>query len=139
MAEDGRGTLVDSNVILDVMTRDSRWLGWSADRLAEAADAGPLLINQVIYGEVAHRFSRIEDLDDALAPTRFIRGNLPWSAAFAAAVSYRAYRGRGGRRTAILPDFFVGAHAAVLGLRLLTRDAARYRTYFPRLELVAPE
>lgn len=139
MAEDGRGTLVDSNVILDVMTQDSRWFGWSADRLAEAADAGPLLINQVIYGEVSHRFSRIDDLDAALAPTRFIRGNLPWPAAFAAAASYRAYRGRGGRRTAILPDFFVGAHAAVLGLRLLTRDAARYRTYFPRLELVAPE
>ena len=138
MVEDGRGTLVDSNVILDVMTRDSRWLQWSADSLAEAGDAGPLVINQVIYGEVSHRFSRVEDLDAALAPTRFVRGNLPWTAAFAAAASYRVYRARGGQRTVILPDFFVGAHAAVLGLRLLTRDATRYRTYFPGLELIAP-
>ncbi len=138
MADDVRGTLVDSNVLLDVMTEDSHWLAWSAARLAEAADTGPLVINQVIYGEVAHRFSRIEDLDVVLSPERFIRGNLPWPAAFAAASSLRAYRRRGGRRAVILPDFFVGAHAAVLNLRLLTRDAARYRTYFPTVEIVAP-
>lgn len=138
MAEGTRGTLVDANVILDVMTGDSRWLEWSAAHLAEAADAGPLVINQVIYGEIAHRFSRVEELDAALAPTRFIRGNLPWPAAFAAAAAQRTYRQRGGRRAAILPDFLVGAHAAVMGLRLLTRDAARYRTYFPALEVVAP-
>lgn len=138
MADDVRGTLVDSNVLLDVLTEDRNWLGWSAARLTEAADAGPLVINQVIYGEVAHRFSRIEDLDAVLAPERFFRGNLPWAAAFAAAATYREYRSRGGRRSAILPDFFVGAHAAVLGLRLLTRDAARYRTYFPTVEVIAP-
>lgn len=138
MADGVRGTLVDSNVLLDVMTEDRRWLGWSAGRLEEAAHAGPLVINQMIYGEVAHRFSSVEDLDTVLSPARFIRGNLPWAAAFAAATSYRAYRRRGGQRAVILPDFFVGAHAAVLGLRLLTRDAARYRTYFPTVELIAP-
>lgn len=138
MADDGAGTLVDSNVLLDVMTKDRRWLGWSAARLEEAAEAGPLVINQVIYGEVSHRFTSVEELDNVLSPARFIRGNLPWSAAFAAAASYRAYRRRGGQRAVILPDFFVGAHAAVLGLRLLTRDAARYRTYFPTVELIAP-
>ena len=138
MADDVRGTLVDSNVLLDVMTEDRRWLDWSSTQLEQAADAGPLVINQVIYGEVAHRFTSVEELDAVLSPARFVRGNLPWAAAFAAAATYREYRSRGGRRSVILPDFFVGAHAAVLGLRLLTRDAARYRTYFPTVEVIAP-
>ena len=138
MADAGRGTLVDSNVLLDVMTEDRRWLDWSSARLEEAVEAGPVVINQVIYGEVAHRFTTIEELDAVLSPVRFVRGNLPWPAAFAAAAGYRAYRRRSGQRAVILPDFFVGAHAAVLGLRLLTRDAARYRTYFPTVELIAP-
>ena len=138
MADVGRGTLVDSNVLLDVLTEDDKWLGWSAAHLEAAVESGPVVINQVIYGEVAHRFTTLEELDATLSPLRFVRGNLPWPAAFAAAASYRAYRRRGGRRAAILPDFFVGAHAAVLGLRLLTRDAARYRTYFPTVDLIAP-
>lgn len=138
MAEPRQGTLVDSNVLLDVLTEDATWAEWSAERLAEAVDAGPVLINQVIYGEVAHRFSSIEELEEVLSPQRFVRGNLPWAAAFLAATCYRDYRGRGGRRSTILPDFFVGAHAAVLRLRLLTRDAARYRTYFPTVAVVAP-
>lgn len=138
MAEAKRGTLVDSNVFLDVLTRDPAWLQWSASRLAEAVDAGPVVINQVVYGEVAHRFTSIEELEVALSPHRFVRGNLPWPAAFLAAASYRTYRRRGGQRLAILPDFFIGAHAAVLDLRLLTRDASRYRSYFPTVELVAP-
>jgi predicted nucleic acid-binding protein len=131
-------TLVDSNVLLDLFTRDPQWCAWSRAQLAEALDRGPVLINQIVYGEVAYRFSLIEALDDALTADRFVRGNLPWAAAFLAATCYRGYRSRGGRRASILPDFFIGAHAAVLGLQLLTRDAARYRTYFPTVDVIAP-
>jgi predicted nucleic acid-binding protein len=134
-----RGTLVGSNVLLDVLTQDATWLQWSADRLAEALDRGPVLINQVIYAEVSLRFSTVEALDDALSADRFVRGNVPWAAAFLAARCYRQYRARGGRRTSTLPDFFIGAHAAVLGVPLLSRDARRYRTYFPTVELIAPD
>lgn len=136
--EQRSATLVDSTVLLDLFTQDPTWCSWSATRLAEALDRGPVVINQIVYGEVAHRFSTIEALDEVLTQDRFIRGNLPWTAAFLAAVSYRSYRERGGRRASILPDFFVGAHAAVLGLPLLTRDAARYPTYFPTVDVIAP-
>ena len=131
-------TLVDSNVLLDLFTEDPTWSPWSRAQLAEALDRGPVVINQVVYGEVAHRFSTIEALEEVLTPDRFVRGNLPWPAAFLAAMSYRDYRRRGGQRTSILPDFFIGAHAAVLKLPLLTRDATRYRTYFPTVALIAP-
>ena len=132
------GTLVDSNVLLDLFTRDSTWLPWSRRQLISALNAGPVVINQVIYGEVSLRFSSIEALDAQLPESRFVRGNIPWNAAFLAARAHRQYRARGGARTSTLPDFFIGAHAAVLGLRLLTRDAARFRTYFPTVELIAP-
>lgn len=138
MTEQRPATLVDSNVLLDLFTRDPTWSVWSSDRLAEALDRGPVLVNQVVYGEVAHRFSTIEALDEVLTADRFVRGNLPWAAAVLAATCYRDYRRRGGGRTSILPDFFIGAHAAVLRVQLLTRDAARYRTYFPTVELIAP-
>jgi len=137
--ESGKSTLVDSNVLLDIFTQDPVWGQWSAERLTEALDQGPVLINQVVYGEVSLRFSTIEALDSALGPDRFVRANLPWPAAFLAARCFQTYRKRGGTRTSTLPDFLVGAHAAVLGLTLLTRDSARYRTYFPTLRLVAPE
>ncbi len=138
VTEQRPATLVDSNVLLDLFTQDPTWSGWSRVRLAEALDQGPVVVNQVVYGEVAYRFSTIEALDAVLTSDRFVRGNLPWAAAFLAATCYRDYRCRGGQRVSILPDFFIGAHAAVLGLRLLTRDAARYRTYFPTVDLVAP-
>jgi predicted nucleic acid-binding protein len=131
-------TLVDSNVLLDLFTKDPQWSAWSRARLAESLDRGPVLVNQVVYGEVAYRFSTIEALDEVLTPDRFVRGNLPWAAAFLAATCYRDYRRRGGRRASILPDFFIGAHAAVLGLQLRTRDGARYRTYFPTVNVIAP-
>jgi predicted nucleic acid-binding protein len=131
-------TLVDSDVLLDLFTQDPRWLEWSARQLASALDAGPVLINQVVYGEVSLRFSSIEELDAALSPERFVRANLPWPAAFLAARCFRRYTARGGTRTSTLPDFFIGAHAAVLGTRLLTRDPRRYRTYFPTVELITP-
>jgi len=134
-----RGTLVDSNVLLDVFTRDPVWGQWSADRLAEALERGQVVINQVVYGEVSLRFSTIEALDTALSPDRFVHASLPWVAAFLAARCFQTYRSRGGTRTSTLPDFLIGAHAAVLDLTLLTRDTARYRTYFPTVRLVAPE
>lgn len=132
------GTLVDSNVLLDVMTEDGTWGTWSIDALAEAAEIGPLVINPIIFSEVSVRFSTIEALDDALPPQDFRREALPWEAAFLAGKVFLDYRRNQGTRTAPLPDFFIGAHAAVGGLRLLTRDAARYRTYFPRVALITP-
>ena len=131
-------TIVDSNVLLDVLTGDPVWSVWSAHALEQAADAGPVLINPIIYAEVSVRFNRVEDLDDALQPDDFTRTPLPWSATYLAAKCYRSYRQRGGNKLRPLPDFFIGAHAAVSRLRLLTRDAARYRTYFPTVELAAP-
>jgi len=136
---DGPGaTLVDANVLLDVLTEDDRWFGWSSDALAAAADAGPLVINPVIYAEVSVGFTRVEDVDAALSPDVVVRAPLPWPAAFLAGKCFLDYRRRGGVRRSPLPDFFIGAHAAVHGLALLTRDARRYRTYFPTVDVIAP-
>lgn len=132
-------TLVDANVLLDVFTDDPEWSDWSSEALVRAADAGALAINAVIYGEVSTRFSRIEDLDAALPAEFFAREPIPYTAAFLAGKSYLEYRRRGGARRSPLPDFFIGAHAAVARMRLLTRDATRYRTYFPGLSLIAPD
>jgi predicted nucleic acid-binding protein len=130
--------LVDSNVILDVFTEDPEWFGWSSDALARAADESILVINQVVYAEVSVRFSRVEDCDEALPVGRFRRDTLPWEAAFLAGKVFTLYRRRGGNRTLPLPDFFIGAHAAVTGMALVTRDTTRYRSYFPKLSLIAP-
>ena len=131
-------TLVDANVLLDVLTEDATWFGWSAEALAAAAEAGPLVIDAIIYAEVSVRFTRIEDVDDALPPDEYLRAPLPWAAAFLAGKAFVRYRGQDGARRSPLPDFFIGAHAAISGLRLLTRDATRYRTYFPDVPLTAP-
>ncbi len=133
-----RGTLVDSNVLLDVLTEDPRWLNWSADSLAEAAEVGPLYINPIIFSEVSVRFTTVEALDDALPARDFRREPLPWAAAFLAGKVFLAYRRNRGTKSTTLPDFFVGAHAAVADLDLLTRDVGRYRTYFPTVRLIAP-
>jgi predicted nucleic acid-binding protein len=135
---DVAATLVDANVLIDVITPDPKWYDWSATTLAEAADMGPLVINPIIYAEVSVRYDSIEDLDAALPRDQYRRAQIPWAAGFLAGKSFDAYRRRGGNRRSPLPDFFIGAHAAVQGFRLLTRDAARYRTYFPRLDVVAP-
>jgi len=132
------GVLVDSNVLLDILEGDSRWFSWSADRLAECAEHSALIINPVIYAEVSVGFARIEELEEALPHDSFTRRPLPWEAAFLAGKCFVRYRRAGGSRRSPLPDFFIGAHAAVDGLTLLTRDATRYRSYFPRLELIAP-
>ena len=131
-------TLVDSNVILDVVTDDGEWADWSGSMLASAAQRGRLVINPLIYAEVACGFSRIEDLDAALPSAYFVREPLPWPAAFLAARAFLAYRRRGGTRPTPLPDFFIGAHAALAGYTLLTRDRRRYKTYFPKLDLIEP-
>ena len=131
--------LVDSNVILDIFTEDKNWFGWSSAALERAALTSPLLINPIIYAEVSVRFSRIEELDELLPPDRFVRAPIPYASAFLAGKAYAHYRRRGGRRFSPLPDFFIGAHAAVANFRLLTRDPRRYRTYFPGLVLIAPQ
>lgn len=131
-------TLVDSNVILDVVTEDADWVDWSASMLSRAARDGRLVINPLIYAEVSCGYVRIEDLDRALPAAYFTREPLPWAAAFLAARAFVSYRRRGGSRLSPLPDFYIGAHAALAGYTLLTRDARRYRTYFPRLRVIAP-
>ena len=131
-------TLVDANVILDVVTEDNEWVEWSASMLERTADSGRLAINPIIYAEVAVRFPRIEDLELALPRAYFGREAIPWAAAFLAAKCFERYRRSGGARRSPLPDLFIGAHAAVAGMTLLTRDARRYRTYFPKLRIVAP-
>ncbi|MGE0225035.1 MAG: type II toxin-antitoxin system VapC family toxin [Acetobacteraceae bacterium] len=130
--------LVDSNVLLDVMTEDSRWFDWSADALAAAADRHRLVINTIIYAEISLRYTRIEELEDALPRGLIEREAIPYEAAFLAGKAFLAYRRRGGTKRSPLPDFLIGAHAAIAGHRLLTRDPARYRTHFPGIEVIAP-
>ncbi|HEY4597299.1 MAG TPA: type II toxin-antitoxin system VapC family toxin [Thermoanaerobaculia bacterium] len=130
--------LVDSNVILDVMTVDPLWSDWSGAMLSRCADSGMLVINPIIYAEVSVGFKRIEELDEVLPTDSFRRDPLPWEAGFLAGKCFLEYRRRGGSRRSPLPDFYIGAHAAVTGMALLTRDARRYRTYFPHLNLLAP-
>ena len=132
------GVLVDSNVLLDLLEEDVTWYDWSAEHIRLAADRSALIINPVIYAEVSIGFERIEELEAVLEPKLFERRPIPWEAAFLAGKCFIRYRRRGGQRRSPLPDFFIGAHAAVEGLTLLTRDAARYRTYFPFLSLISP-
>lgn len=129
-------TLVDANVLLDVITRDATWLSWSEAALRRAAEHSPLAINPIIFAEVSTKFNRIEACDQALAD--FSREPLPYEAGFLAGKAFMAYRRRGGARRSPMPDFYVGAHAVVSQMQLLTRDAERYRTYFPGLNIVAP-
>lgn len=131
--------MVDSNVLLDVLQEDARWFDWSARQLALCADRSELVINPVIYAEVSIGFDTIEVLDAALPPGQVRREPLPWEAAFLAGKCFLRYRHSGGARRSPLPDFFIGAHASVAGMRLLTRDASRYRSYFPKLMLIAPD
>ncbi|MGO9266724.1 MAG: type II toxin-antitoxin system VapC family toxin [Candidatus Binataceae bacterium] len=130
--------LIDSNVLLDLMTEDQRWFSWSAAAMESAADSSRLVINAIIYAEVSIRYSRIEDLEAALPKGMVDREAIPYETAFLAGKSFLTYRRRGGIKRSPLPDFLIGAHAAVAGYRLLTRDAARYRTYFPNLPLICP-
>lgn len=131
--------LVDSNVILDIVTEDQTWFQWSSETLARYAEDHILVINPIIYAEVSIGFDRIEDVEIVLSPTFFRREPLPWEAAFLAGKCFLAYRRSGGKRSSTLPDFFIGAHATIAGIPLLTRDTSRYRTYFPKLKLIATD
>lgn len=133
-----RGVLIDSNVLLDVATNDSTWADWSGRALAECADLTTLIVNPIIFAEISIGFATIEALNAALPRAVYAREPLPWEAGFLAGKCFLAYRRRGGSRTTPLPDFYIGAHAAIEQLALLTRDTARYRTYFPSVELLGP-
>lgn len=134
-----RGVLVDSNVLFDLAMDDANWAEWSAQAVAECAEHSELIINPIIYAELSVSFATIEALDAALPRAVYQREPLPWEAGFLAGKCYLAYRRRGGTRTSPLPDFYIGAHAAVRNLALLTRDAKRYRTYFANLEILHPK
>jgi hypothetical protein len=131
-------TLIDTNVFVDIWTTDPVWGRWSREALQGAAEAGPVGINPIVYAELCLGFEREERLADALVDAGVRRLPLPYEAAWPAARAFAAYRRRGGRRRAPLPDFFIGAHALVQQLPLLTRDARRYRTYYPGVRLIAP-
>ena len=135
----GPVVLVDSNVLIDVLTEDPRWFAWSSEILSAAADRAVLSIDPIIYAEVSIGFETIEDLERALPHEGFRRMHLPTEAAFLAGKAFVRYRRAGGARRSPLPDFFIGAHAAVENMTLLTRDAGRYRSYFPGLRIVAPD
>jgi len=132
-------TLVDSNILLDVITAGQRWAAWSEHQLERAALNGPLFINDVIYAEVSARYSAYETLDTLLEDNAIAVAPISRSALFLAGKTFICYRRAGGARTGVLPDFFIGAHAAVEGIPLLTRDTQRYRTYFPTVRLISPD
>ena len=132
-------TLVDTNILLDVLTNDPVWRNWSILNLGVRASQGRLIINEVVYAEMAGHVPTASELDACLREIEVTFENTPKLALFIAGVAFRQYRRRGGVRTGVLPDFFIGAYAQVAGLPLLTRDTQRYRTYFPELELIAPE
>lgn len=131
--------LVDSNIILDIVTEDRQWFPWSSETLSHHAEGSTLAINPIIYAEVSIGFDRIEDVEEVLPQHYFRRLHLPWQAAFLAGKCFQAYRRKGGQKRSPLPDFYIGAHAAVAGMALMTRDATRYQTYFPKLTIIGPE
>ncbi|MFN3672106.1 MAG: type II toxin-antitoxin system VapC family toxin [Bosea sp. (in: a-proteobacteria)] len=130
--------LVDSNVLLDLFTNDPDWASWSREQLERAAARSQLLVNDVIYSEISVRFPSLEAVDDALDRAGIVLAPMPRAALFQAGKACRRYRAAGGSRTGVLPDFFIGAHAMATGLPLLTRDARRYRSYFPAVSLITP-
>jgi len=131
--------MVDSCVYLDIFTRDPRWFDWSSRALADAANRGTILLNPVIYAEISMRFDRIEELDALLSPEVFEYRDIPPEAAFLAGKAFLKYRRRGGTKTLPLPDFFIGAHAAIERVPLITRDSRRLETWFPSVEVIRPE
>lgn len=131
--------LIDSNVILDILTQDPVWYEWSSSQIRSCLEQGALIINPIIYAEVAMGFLDQTNCDQAIPPSLFRRDPLPYQAGFLAAHAYLTYRRRGGIRTSPLPDFYIGAHASVANLCLVTRDKNRYQTYFPTLSLIIPD
>jgi predicted nucleic acid-binding protein len=131
-------TLVDSNILLDVISEEQKWADWSEQQLERAALSGPVVINDVVYAEISARFSAYEILDSHLQDNAIEVAPIPRAALFLAGKVFLRYRAVGGVRTGVLSDFFIGAHAAVLGIPILTRDVRRYRSYFPTVKLIAP-
>ncbi len=132
------GVLVDSNILIDILSKDQNWAEWSESALAECGELATLYINPIIYAEISMGYTSMEELNAAFPAPLYEREDLPWEAGFLAAKAFAAYRRRGGPRTLLLPDFYIGAHAAIGNLALLTRDAARFHNYFPRLEILVP-
>lgn len=130
--------IVDSNVIIDVLTKNKFWYEWSSEQLKKFVETNVLIINPIIYSEISIGFDNIEDLEEVLPLDIFVRENLPWEAAFLAGKCYLNYRKHSGNKTSPLPDFYIGAHATVTGRALLTRDTKIYREYFPRLNIISP-
>lgn len=133
------GTLVDSCVILDIITEDKKWFEWSSSALEACANQSQLFINPIIYAEISIGYQKIEELEAAISPALFKRLPLPWEASFLAGKSFVKYRKSGGHRTLPLPDFFIGAHAMIENLTLLTRDTKRFSHYYPKLNIISPE
>ena len=131
--------LVDTNVLVDLLTDDPEWADWSGDAFCACSDHARLVIDTPVYAELAVRYESVEALEQMIDDADLEREHVPWSAAFLAGKAFERYRRAGGTRRFPLPDFYIGAHAAVTGMSLLTRDAARYRTYFPTVELIAPD
>ncbi len=132
-------TLVDSCVLIDVLADDPQWADWSIQKLEILGNQAPLVINPLILAEISPRFACAADLEAALAMLPLQRQALPWDAAFLAGQAFKVYRQSKGMQRSPMPDFYIGAHALLSGMRLLTRDANRYRNYFPKLSVVCPE
>ena len=131
-------TLVDSNVLFDILIRTPDWWQWSLDQVEQAALRGPILINDIVYAEVSTRYPSVDIVDTVLRDFGIDLVAMPRAALFLAGKAYLRYRSAGGTRTGVLSDFFIGAHAAAENLPLLTRDVRRYRSYFPTINLIAP-
>jgi predicted nucleic acid-binding protein len=131
-------TLIDSCVLLDVITGDEHWADWSAAQIAAAIDEGRAVINPIIYAEVSVGYETVEELSELLPAVDYEREPLPYLAGFTAGKAFLQYRRGGGQKRSPMPDFYIGAHAAIAGYRLLTRDVNRYRSYFPTIDIVAP-
>lgn len=132
------GVLIDSNIFIDVLTEDPTWFDWSAEQLEQLGNRYVLYINEIIYAEVSISFNKIEEFEEVLPAHLFKRLQLPWEAAFLAGKAFLKYKKNQGSRTTTLPDFFIGAHAAIDDLILLTRDSKRFQHYFPELTIVSP-
>ncbi len=132
-------TLVDTNVLVDIFNNDSEWDEWSEAKINAARKIGSLVVNPLIYAEICGGYPTQRQTDQALSTLVFRRENLPWEAAFNASRAFLAYRNSGGTKRSPLPDFYIGAHAEVKGYALLTRDPGRYRSYFPALQIIAPD
>ena len=133
-----KAVMVDSCVLLDVLTEDPKWCSWSAEQIAQAAENGFIIINPVIYSEISISFERIEDIESIFTDDVFVYRSIPKEAAFLAGKCFLKYRRSGGNKSLPLPDFFIGAHASIEGLPLITRDVKRFRNYYPALELICP-